>query len=172
MADTAARKAPRTPPAVKPGSMPGDHAGMPPPGGCPAAVLGRLVSLSPQGIAQVSTGGGAPTLAAVITQVSRDHLAAALEQGSPVLLVFLDGDARRPVIIGVIGSTHTPARRLATAMVDGQRVELTGQDEVVLTCGQASITLTKAGKVLIKGTHVVSGSTGTNRITGGSVQIN
>jgi hypothetical protein len=42
----------------------------------------------------------------------------------------------------------------------------------VLRCGQASVTLTKAGKVLIRGTYVSSRSSGVNRIKGGSVQLN
>jgi hypothetical protein len=42
----------------------------------------------------------------------------------------------------------------------------------VLQCGKASITLTKAGKVLIQGSYVSSRSTGVNRVKGGSVQLN
>jgi hypothetical protein len=45
-------------------------------------------------------------------------------------------------------------------------------EQLVLRCGKASITLTKAGKVLIEGSYVSSKSTGVNRIKGGSVQLN
>ncbi|MEW5071937.1 hypothetical protein AB1P14_09365, partial [Pseudomonas aeruginosa] len=38
--------------------------------------------------------------------------------------------------------------------------------------GKASITLTRAGKVIIRGAYLSSRSTGVNRIKGGSVQIN
>ena len=41
-----------------------------------------------------------------------------------------------------------------------------------LRCGKASITLTRAGKVLIRGAYLLSRSSGVNRIKGGSVQIN
>ena len=44
--------------------------------------------------------------------------------------------------------------------------------QLVLRCGQASITLTEAGKVLIQGSYVSSRSSGINRVKGGSVQIN
>ena len=44
--------------------------------------------------------------------------------------------------------------------------------QIVLRCGEASITLTRAGKVLIRGAYVLSRSSGTNRIQGGSVEIN
>ena len=49
---------------------------------------------------------------------------------------------------------------------------LSAQEEIVLRCGKASITLTKAGKVLIEGAYVLSRSSGVNRIRGGSVQLN
>jgi Domain of unknown function (DUF6484) len=58
------------------------------------------------------------------------------------------------------------------AHVDGKRVVLEGADEIVLKCGQASITLRRNGKLIIKGTYVETHSTGVNRIKGGSVQVN
>jgi hypothetical protein len=56
--------------------------------------------------------------------------------------------------------------------VDGKRITIEGEDEVVLKCGDASITLTKAGKVLIRGKYLLNRSDGVNRIMGGSVQVN
>jgi hypothetical protein len=41
-----------------------------------------------------------------------------------------------------------------------------------LQCGKASITLTRAGKVLINGAYVSSRSSGVNRLKGGSIQLN
>ena len=59
-----------------------------------------------------------------------------------------------------------------TVHVDGKRVVLEGQEEVVLKCGEASITLTRNGKVVIRGKYLLSRSSGINRILGGSVQVN
>jgi hypothetical protein len=59
-----------------------------------------------------------------------------------------------------------------TAFVDGNRVVLEGKEEIVLKCGEASITLTKAGKILIRGKYLLNRSSGVNRIMGGSVQVN
>ena len=56
--------------------------------------------------------------------------------------------------------------------VDGKRIVIEGKEEIVLQCGESSITLTKAGKILIRGKYLVSRSSGVNRILGGSVQVN
>jgi hypothetical protein len=55
---------------------------------------------------------------------------------------------------------------------DGERMIVAAREQLVLRCGKASITLTKAGKVLIQGDYVLSRSSGVNRIKGGSVQLN
>lgn len=104
------------------------------------------------------------------------------EEGRDVALLFADGDAARPVVIGLLqrpsanGMATTIAGlgegEAAEARVDGNRVVLEADEEIVLKCGKASITLTRAGKVLIRGAHLLNSSSGVNRIKGGSVQIN
>jgi uncharacterized protein (DUF2345 family) len=56
--------------------------------------------------------------------------------------------------------------------VDGKRVRIVAQDEIVLQCGSASITLRRNGRIVVKGTNVENYSEGTNRIKGGQVRIN
>lgn len=113
--------------------------------------------------------------------------------GRSVALLFAKGDPKSPVIMGLI---HSPLQDLIMAYdanglgrpveevpastglkvdevtVDGKKIVLEGREEVVIKCGEASITLTKAGKILIHGNYVLNHSTGVNRITGGSVQVN
>ncbi len=55
---------------------------------------------------------------------------------------------------------------------DGEELTLSAKRQITLQCGKASITLTRAGKVLIRGAYVSTRSSGVNRIKGGSVQIN
>ena len=63
--------------------------------------------------------------------------------------------------------------RLRELEIGGEeRLELTAEREIVLRCGKASITLTRAGKVLIRGDYISSRSSGVNKIKGGSVQLN
>lgn len=98
------------------------------------------------------------------------------DAGRPVALMFDGGDARRPVIMGLIrGDRAVDAAAAAlpvAATLDGDAVVLEAEHELVLRCGKASITLRRDGQVLIRGAYVLSRATGVNRIKGGSVQIN
>lgn len=58
------------------------------------------------------------------------------------------------------------------AQVDGQRVLIEAQEEIVFRCGESSITLSKSGKIAIRGKYLLNRATGVNRILGGSVQVN
>ena len=116
--------------------------------------------------------------------------------GRQVALLFAEGNPEKPVIMGLIHSaldamienfempvedevtpdeardTTETVAQIDDVTLDGKRVVLEGKEEIVLKCGDASITLTKAGKILIRGKYLLSRSTGVNRILGGSVQVN
>jgi Domain of unknown function (DUF6484) len=90
-----------------------------------------------------------------------------------VVLMFESGDPQRPIVMGLIEPvTRKRPDNSLSVEVDGERVILTAEKEIVLRCGNASLTLTRAGKVLIRGAYVSSRSSGVNRIKGGSVQLN
>jgi hypothetical protein len=98
--------------------------------------------------------------------------------GAQVVLLFESGDPRQPIVVGVLQQApesreaeRTPAQAV-TVQSDGERFVVDAEREIVLRCGQASITLTRAGKVIIKGAYVVSRSTGYNKIKGAAVDIN
>jgi hypothetical protein len=65
-----------------------------------------------------------------------------------------------------------PPVQVIEASVDGRRIKVFAQDEIVFECGQASITLRRNGRIIIRGTYVETHSEGTNRIKGGQVRIN
>jgi len=89
--------------------------------------------------------------------------------GCDVVLMFEQGDLTRPLIMGIL---RTARPEPIQAKLDGEKLVFTADREIVLSCGDASITLTAAGKVLIRGTYVLSRSSGANRIKGAAVEIN
>jgi hypothetical protein len=99
--------------------------------------------------------------------------------GSTVVLLFEDGDVRRPIVVGVLQEQRGPQadaarapQPLVTVQADDDRLVLSAEREIVLRCGDASVTLTRAGKVIIEGRYVISNSSGYNKVKGAAVEIN
>lgn len=138
-------------------------------------VVGRIVGFGENGEPLVEAavlGGGARggIPARAMTALGPE------DEGREVALLFEGGRRDRPVVMGrmhVAGESASAVERAgATATADGERLVLTAEKEIVLECGKASITLTRAGKILIRGAYLLTRSSGVNRIQGGSVQIN
>jgi hypothetical protein len=99
--------------------------------------------------------------------------------GREAALLFEGGDPGKPILLGLLRVSAPVSARAEPARVeevevrrDGETIVLSAEREIVLSCGKASITLTRAGKILIRGAYVLTRSAGVNRIQGGSVQIN
>ncbi len=158
-------------------------------------IIGELLGFDVSGEPQVVfNGSGEHSLSAISTvAITQQHI------GRQVALLFANGDFSKPVIMGLIHSplldilnnnvefvsetekvevvdqlesTDSQSTDANTAYIDGSRVVLEGKEEITLKCGEASITLTKAGKILIRGKYLLNRSSGVNRIMGGSVQVN
>src|SRR5688572_16391238 len=154
-------------------------------------ILGELKSLDANGNVLVDydcNPDPIPQTAVSTLAVTHQHV------GRQVALLFASGNLRRPVIMGFIhnpldellehfiqnsvaqlepvanvAETVAPADQIMR--VDGRRVIVEGQDEVVLKCGEASITLSKSGKISLRGKYLISRASEVNRILGGSVQV-
>lgn len=126
----------------------------------PPATLytGRLVGMAAEGRVLVRLDGGevdhpaacaGPLDAAVVTQ--------AVRAGTSVMV---RGDAGGLVVLGLLQPLALPARH-----------EVGAGEQLVLRSGDASLTLTAAGKVLLRGAYVSSWSNGVNRIVGRTVRL-
>jgi Domain of unknown function (DUF6484) len=146
--------------------------------GAPASlagvVVGELLAITDEGRTPLVRFDGQVGTAAVRARTTIDLHGAHI--GGQVVMVFEAGDVARPIVVGAVRGrpgwplAEQPGQVEVTA--DGQRMLVTAKEQLVLRCGKASITLTRAGKVLIDGAYVSSKSSGVNRIKGGSVQLN
>lgn len=138
------------------------------------ALIGELIAMKDDGRTPLVRYTGQPGTAALSARSVVDLHGAHI--GRQVALMFESGDPGRPIVMGVLGEAdgwpleERPGQ--VEVDVDGERLIVTAKEQLVLRCGKASITLTKAGKILIEGTYLLSRSSGANRIKGGSVQIN
>jgi hypothetical protein len=134
----------------------------------PGVLVGRIAAIRESGEPLVDFPGNisgelvpARSLVPITTQ----------DAGREVALTFEDGDSSKPIIAGLL-QLLPPSSPDREVKVDDESLLLSAKKEVVIQCGKASITLTSAGKVLIRGAYLLSRSSGVNRIKGGSVQIN
>ncbi len=146
----------------------------------PVPRVGRIVGISADGVPLVECeGSDSPAEARFFATLDP----VTLTSGAEVLLFFDGGDLLRPIIAGVMAprgrpilqsveTVETTADLPDFACVDGKRVVIRGRDEIVFSCGEASITLRRNGKVIVRGTKVESHSLGTQWVTGALVKIN
>lgn len=149
--------------------------------GLPSACLGKLEALAlPTQVWVTLPGTDAAVLASIGMDCDEQRLQSAVDQQQPAVLIFEQGDSERPILIGIIAPIHTEPRQLAElpqgfaveADADGRRIRLQAQEEVILQCGDASISLKRNGRVVIRGASIETNAKTTNRIKGGSVRIN
>ena len=71
---------------------------------------------------------------------------------------------------------HKPGAPTASFNVEQRVLTLPvitdASQEVLLRCGKSSIELCRDGKILIRGSHVVTRSSGPNKIKGASISLN
>jgi len=110
------------------------------------------------------SSGGAPVCALSTVRLDVG------DAGVPVVVAYEQESPGRLIIIGRVLERAVAADPIAR--VDGARIVVRAEEELELRCGDASIVLTKAGKVLVKGNYVLTRSRGANRIKGAYVDIN
>jgi len=159
--------------------------------------VGRLAAGSAPGRLMVDFDGNAhgPLAARTVVALDQRALDEAIALRRTVVLLFENADPRLPIVVGLIAAdpgasllgallapvvaplpapapVQAAAAAPVVAHVDGKRVVIEGEQEVVLKCGEASITLKRDGKLILRGAYVETHAKGVNRIKGGSVKIN
>lgn len=142
---------------------------------------GRVVGIDPDGrlLVDFEGNGVGPLPARLLASVEWKALSEAIGEQREVLVLFDGGDPLRPIVAGILASSVPQATVAEAALsglpefaeVDGQRVLIEGKDEIVLSCGEASITLRRNGRVVIRGVEVESHAAGTNRVKGATVKL-
>jgi hypothetical protein len=134
----------------------------------PSTAIGRLVGVADDGYPLVDVANcGTSVVARYVVPLTSTQLAEMARAHQEVLLAFEGDDTSRPIITGVL-QTPKPSDGV---VVDGTRIRMEGKDEIVLACGEASITLRRNGRVIIRGTHLESDSLGANWIRGIDIQL-
>jgi len=162
----------------------------------PAVMVGRMVPGSTALAPLVEFAGNlaGPVRARATVPLDPATVEQSVVTGRGVTLVFENGDRRLPIVTGLLqpsepatpfqellvgrrAAAASPAaagagRPLVEARLDGERLVLEGKREIVLKCGEASITLRRDGKMVLRGAYVETYAREVNRIKGGSVKIN
>ena len=102
------------------------------------------------------------------------------DAGREMALLFEDGDRARPLIIGRIVEPVRPepseeadtASNTPTVIRDGETVKITAGERIELRVGKSVIIMEKDGHITIRGKNLVSHASASNRIRGGSVNLN
>jgi hypothetical protein len=104
--------------------------------------------------------------------------------GHAVAVGFEGGDIARPIVLGLMMTSSAPVTadapdhresqqgQVVSVTRDGQKVRIEAETELELRCGEAVILLGRDGQIHIRGAYVTSHATASQRIRGGSVQIN
>ena len=144
--------------------------------------VGQISGVNLQGELLVSYGGRGPFPARMLSGISRKELSHPNQRGREVLLIFLKGNPEKPVIVGCMSDpldeilsleiAGDPSDKPVDIQIDGRQIMIEAEDEIFLKCGKGSIQIRRDGKIIIKGTDLISRSSGPQRIRGASVNIN
>ncbi len=131
----------------------------------PGVLVGEVAGADDQGFPLVSTDTHGVRAADVVWMPDAPNWSKCV--GLRVVVAHEDGNEERPIILGLL---DPPPRAKVAPKPKILRVE--SERELVIVCGKSKIALRADGRIEIRGGHLISRSTGPNKIKGGSVHIN
>lgn len=126
--------------------------------------VGRVIQVDERAVlVEVASRGPQPRTASSVVAHGD------LQAGDRVVVVALAGAPAELVILGRLFDAQAPARDVR---INGRKVSVEANTELVLKCASATIRIAHDGLVAVRGDRVVTQASGVNRIRGGSVEIN
>lgn len=139
--------------------------------GAQGIVLGTLVDLGTD-----RADGGVPRvrLAGMGTMDVLCSLVplAPTDVGSTVALGFSGSDMRQAIILGLVWEPREQRPPAAAVPHDDTRVVIEAKNEIELRCGESALILSADGRIQLRGHYITSHASATQRILGGSVNVN
>jgi len=139
-------------------------------------VIGTLNAVTESGEVRVNIDSfGLENISAqTLVELTEIHLQHQLALG------FQSGDPYRPIVLGLLHHPKLLAKPVDTTLESqeleiihqGKRIVIEAEHELELRCGEAVILLTADGHIQLRGGYITSHADATQRIRGGSVQIN
>ena len=122
-------------------------------------------------------GDGLPVPVAIGVALSDGVLVPAARNHQRALVVRTSDSPSRLILIGLVRERVNAAARDAApgqlqVTVDGETLRLTAEHEIELKCGNSSLVLRRSGRVILKGTHVVTTSSGPVKVKGATIALN
>ncbi len=141
---------------------------------------GLLADSGDSGLVKVTVNGSSPFSVRNFSAASSLELMKKANTGKSVVVSLFNGNPAAPIITGVEESlfeqiilvNNSPKQMILELEKDGSRTIIRGDSELTFQCGRGSITINKSGQIIIRGTDVLNLSEGSNRIRGGSIELN
>jgi hypothetical protein len=142
-------------------------------------VTGHLQGIDEEGriLFVPEQGDGLPVPVAIGVALSDGVLVPAARNQQRALVVRTSENPPRLVLIGLMRERISAAASQAApgeleVKVDGEKLRLTAEQEIELKCGKASLILRQSGRVILKGTYIVTSASGPVKIKGATIALN
>jgi hypothetical protein len=144
-------------------------------------MIGVVVQFLPNGTLIVEVAGHSVRFTVGKTLTHLDAQISGLVIGSQVLITCQAGDPAMAILVGIVIDIGHPRHKALRAevpvcpdmvQIDGKRVALDAKQELVLSCGKGSMSLTADGRIVIKGIEITTRALRKHKIKGGTVDIN
>ena len=137
---------------------------------------GHLDGLDDEGRVLFRESGASDSVPVTIgMELSDGALVKAARIGRRALVLAAQGAA--PVLIGLLRERVSSEARDARpgqleVRVDGETLRFEAEKTIELRCGKSRLVLHRDGRIVLKGSHIVSASSGPHRIKGATIALN